>query len=52
MDGSFESVAAGTGVMLAAKETVLGVSVSGRLFWIVFFVVGRACNGLVVNHVE
>ena len=52
MDGSFESVAVDISVTVAAKETVLGVLVSQRVFWIEFFVVGRACNGLVVNRVE
>ena len=52
MDGSFESMAADTGVTLAAKETVLGVSVSQSLFWIELFGVGRACNGFVVNRIE
>ena len=52
MDGSFESVAAESGVMVGGKETVLGVLLSRRVFWIIFFGVGRACNRLVVKRVE
>ena len=40
------------GVTVAAKETVLGVSMLRRVCWVEIFSAGRACRGLVVKCVE